>query len=92
LTCLALIEALSRVYLMYLAWRMSAIPTPGMAMPQCWLWGAVDILLMRAAMMVAMMAPSATPMILAFASTHRRQLQSKAVVPTTVFFARYVVM
>jgi predicted metal-binding membrane protein len=93
---LAGITVLSWVYLVYLAWRMSAMPMPGMAMPQWRPWGAVDFLLMLlmwAVMMVAMMVPSASPMILTFASTHRRrQAQGNAVVPTAAFVAGYAIV
>lgn len=97
---LAGITALSWAYLIYLAWRMAAMPMqmqmPGMAMPQWQPWGAVDFVLMFlmwAVMMVAMMVPSASPMILTFTTVQRDRLANgDAVVPTAVFLAGYAIV
>lgn len=92
------ITALSWAYLVYLAMRMAAMPMamPGMTMPQWRPWGTVDfalMLLMWVVMMVAMMVPSASPMILTFATIYRRrEAQGNAVVPTAVFLAGYVIV
>jgi predicted metal-binding membrane protein len=58
----------------------------GMAMPQMHGWGAADVALlfvMWAVMMVAMMVPSAAPMVLAFSALHRRRREAQQpAVPT----------
>jgi len=60
-----------------------------MAMPSTGAWGPMDLLLvfaMWAVMMVAMMVPSATPMLLAFATISRsRRAQGRTFVPLWVF-------
>jgi predicted metal-binding membrane protein len=68
--------------------------TMQMAGPDRTVWSAGSLLplfLMWTAMMVAMMLPSATPMILTFAALarHRRQ-QQRPYVPVTVFIAGYI--
>ena len=93
---LAGVTALCWAYLVYLALRMAAMPAmPGMVMPQWQPWGVVDLLLMLlmwAVMMVAMMVPSATPMILTFTALHRRRAaEGDAVAPTVVFLAGYAI-
>jgi predicted metal-binding membrane protein len=64
------------------------------AMPQLQAWGVTDIALifvMWAVMMVAMMTPSAAPMILTFAGINRRrQKQQVPYVPTSVFLLGYL--
>ncbi len=101
LTGLAGISALSWAYLMYLSLRMSAMPMPmpmpemAMAMPQWQPWGAIDfalMLLMWVVMMVAMMVPSASPMILTFTTIHNRQAQGDVVAPTAAFLVGYIVV
>jgi predicted metal-binding membrane protein len=68
----------------------------GMAMAQPRPWGAVDFVLMSvmwAVMMVAMMVPTAAPMILTFSTVNRRRReQQRPYVPTGVFLAGYVVV
>lgn len=94
------ITALSWAYIIYLAWRMVAMPMPaagmGMAMPQWQPWSAIDfvlMLLMWAVMMLAMMVPSASPMILTFTSVQRRRkAQGNAFVPTAVFLTGYALV
>ena len=67
-----------------------------MAMPHMQAWGATEVLLtwvMWAVMMVAMMTPSAAPMILMFATVNRRHRgQQGPVVPTTVFLLGYLLV
>jgi predicted metal-binding membrane protein len=94
---LAGVTALCWTYLVYLAWRMAEMPAmPGTVMPQWQSWGVADLLLMLlmwAVMMVAMMVPSATPMILTFASLHRRrETGGDALAPTVVFLAGYAIV
>ncbi|WP_317930722.1 DUF2182 domain-containing protein [Halioxenophilus sp. WMMB6] len=59
-------------------------------------WGALDLLLlflMWAVMMVAMMLPSASPMILTFLSVNQRRARSQRnVVPTYIFVSGYIVV
>jgi predicted metal-binding membrane protein len=69
---------------------------PAMAMARQSPWDAHDLLaafLMWALMMVAMMLPSAAPMILLFATINRRRSGSPgAAVPTGIFVAGYLVV
>ena len=68
----------------------------GMAMADMRSWSAADfglMFVMWAVMMVAMMAPSAAPMLLMFAALNRRRREREApYVPTAVFLAGYVVV
>ncbi len=93
---LAGVTALSWTYTIYVALPMSAMPMSDMGMPQWRPWGAVDfflMFLMWAVMMVAMMVPSASPMIVTFASVHRRRLgKQDALVPTAAFVAGYALV
>jgi predicted metal-binding membrane protein len=67
-----------------------------MVMPQTQAWSVTDLALtfvMWAVMMVAMMTPSAAPMILIFAGINRRrQNQQVPYVPTSVFLMGYLVV
>lgn len=94
---LAGVVALAWVYIFYLAWRMKDMGMGGdMAMPQMQPWGAIDFMLtlvMWAVMMVAMMVPSAAPMIFMFATANRRRRQQQGpFVPTGVFVLGYLVV
>jgi predicted metal-binding membrane protein len=84
-------------YIGYLAWRMPTMEgAMAMAMPQMQAWGILDVVLtfvMWAIMMVAMMVPSVAPMILLFATIHRkRREQYHPFMPTMVFLAGYVLV
>ena len=97
LSGLALITALSWAYVSSLASDMQNTKmTTEMAMPQMEAWGARDFALtfvMWAVMMVAMMTPSAAPMILMFAGINRRRREQQApYVPTSVFLLGYLVV
>jgi predicted metal-binding membrane protein len=88
------VAALAWAYIVYLAWGMRGMDVgSGMAMPQMQAWGAVDFVLtffMWAVMMVAMMVPTAAPMILVFATINRkRREQQRPFVPTAVFLLGY---
>jgi predicted metal-binding membrane protein len=91
------LSALAWAYMGYLAWDM---PQMGMSMeltmPRMQAWGAVDLILlfvMWTVMMVAMMVPSAAPMILLFATINRRrQAQQHPFVPTLVFLGGYILV
>lgn len=51
----------------------------------------IGLFVMWSVMMVAMMLPSASPMILLFATVHRRRRQQKrAAVPTAIFLLGYL--
>ncbi len=98
LSCLALIVALAWAYVSSLASEMQNVEmTPEMAMPQMQqAWGVTGFALtfvMWTVMMVAMMTPSAAPMILMFAGVNRRrQKQHVPYVPTSVFLVGYLVV
>lgn len=85
---------LSWAYLIDMAVDMAGMSMMDMAMPMS--WGALELTLlfvMWAVMMVAMMLPSATPMILTFLTVNqRRQGTQRQVVPTYVFVAGYLVV
>jgi len=84
----AAIALLGWAYLFYQGWAMRHMDLVAMAMPSPSAWGPMDLLLvfaMWAVMMVAMMVPSATPMLLAFATiTRSRSAQGRAFVPLWV--------
>jgi len=107
LSALAGISVLAWVYMLYLAWAMPSMDMNGMetgsveraveqAMPQMHAWGATELLLtfiMWAIMMVAMMVPSAAPMILLFATINRKRCQQqRPYVATGIFLAGYLVI
>ena len=85
------VAALAWAYTVYLAWDMR-----GMAMPLMQSWGAVDLALMFimwAVMMVAMMVPTAAPMILVFAKVNRtRREQQRPFIPTSIFLGGYLIV
>ena len=92
---LALITLLAWGYTVTLA-RTMGLSGGDLAMPQLHAWSAATfafMLVMWAVMMVAMMLPSAAPMILTFAAVQRhRQAQGGAFIPTGVFLAGYLIV
>ena len=92
-TGLTLITVLAWGYTIYLANDM-AMMSREMAMMRP--WSARDFVLMYvmwAVMMVAMMVPSAAPMVLIFAAVYRkRREQGGAFVPTGVFLTGYLLV
>ncbi|CAA9526198.1 MAG: hypothetical protein AVDCRST_MAG05-3992 [uncultured Rubrobacteraceae bacterium] len=95
LSGLTAIAALSWIYVSSLAPDTSGMDMGAeMAMPRMQAWGAADFgltFVMWAVMMVAMMTPSAAPMILMFAGVNRRRREQQAsYVPTGVFLAGYL--
>src|SRR6201987_3371780 len=90
----AAIALLGWTYLFYQGWAMQHMDLVAMAMPSTGAWGPMDLLVvfaMWAVMMVAMMVPSATPMLLIFATIARsRRAQERAFVPVWVFLAGYL--
>jgi predicted metal-binding membrane protein len=94
---LAGVVVLAWAYIFYLAWGMRNMDMGmEMAMPRMQSWGAIDLILlfvMWSVMMVAMMLPSAAPMVLMFATVNRRRLQRQdPFVPTGVFVLGYLVV
>jgi len=96
---LVLIVALAWANMAYLAWNgMGGGGTNGaqMAMAQIGPWSAWDFWLMFAmwaVMMVAMMVPSAAPMVLIFAAFYRRRKeQGGPYVSTLIFLAGYLIV
>src|SRR6516165_10148435 len=94
--CASAIALLGWAYLFYQGWAMQHMDLVAMAMPSTGAWGPVDLLLvftMWAVMMVAMMVPSATPMLLAFATIScSRCAQGRTFVPLWVFLTGYLVL
>jgi len=94
--CASAIALLGWAYLFYQGWAMQHMDLVAMAMPSTGAWGPVDLVLvfaMWAVMMVAMMVPSATPMLLAFATISRsRCAQGRTFVPLWVFLTGYLVL
>jgi len=88
---LAVITALGWAYLRYDAESMHCAT---MAMPESRVWNLPEfgmMLAMWTIMMIAMMAPSAAPMLLAFAAVNRRRRERQApYVPTAVFLLGYI--
>jgi predicted metal-binding membrane protein len=101
---LAVLALAAWLYLFHLAAAMSdmgmsdmpGMPGMPMAMPDMHPWSWVEagsLAVMWAVMMVAMMTPSAAPMILMFASVHRRRAtEGRPAVPTAVFVLGYLVV
>ena len=90
---------LAWVYLVWMARAMAPMDMDmdmGMVMPHMHAWGVGELamlIVMWIVMMAAMMLPSAAPMILMFATVHRRRAeQRRPVVPTGVFVLGYVVV
>ena len=105
-SAILLIAAIAWAYTVYLAgsgmgmgsMQMGSDAGPGMnmAMADMRSWSAADFGLMYvmwAVMMVAMMAPSAAPMLLMFAALNRKRREREApYVPTGVFLAGYLIV
>ncbi len=94
---LAGVAVLGWVYLLYLDRSMSGIDmSADMAMPRMQTWGVVDLALlfvMWAVMMVAMMVPSASPLILMMAAANRkRRERDDPLVPTGLFLTGYLLV
>lgn len=100
LTGVLLLTFLSWGYLIHMAWEMDHAGmeqmSMEMAMPQMQAWTVTDLallFLMWAVMMVAMMVPSATPMVLMFARINReRNRQQRPYVSTAVFLSGYILI
>lgn len=90
ISCLVFLTGICWLYMWYLARDPMAVCMVNMNP-----WSRGDLLAlftMWAVMMVAMMIPSAVPMILAFAGVNRaRRAQSMSYVPTSAFVLGYIV-
>ncbi len=85
---------LAWLYLFHTKMAMPEMDMPGMVMLDFHEWGPTTVLLlfvMWAVMMVAMMVPSAAPMILAFLTVNqRRQATDRPLVPVAIFIFAYL--
>jgi predicted metal-binding membrane protein len=97
--CLAAMAILAWLYLFHTktampGMGMAGMDMPGMIMPGLQVWGPSTVLLlfvMWAVMMVAMMLPSATPMLLAFLTVNKqRQAAARPYVPVSIFLFGYL--
>ncbi len=95
---LVAVTALAWVYVLQFGSSMTGMDTnsTGMSMPNRQAWQSSDFVLtfmMWAVMMVAMMTPSATPMILMFARVNRqRQIDNTPIPATTIFLLGYLLV
>ena len=91
---LAVLTLAAWTYLVYLAAEMPGMEmTSDVVMPQVQRWGAIELLLlvvMWAAMMVAMMVPSAAPLVLMFARAYRHQAGRGVVGSANALLAGYL--
>lgn len=89
---LVVICLLAWAYTGYLALAMKSMPE--MEMTSMRSWGPVDLgllFVMWTVMMIAMMVPSASPMVLLFARINReRKIQERPFVPTGIFLGGYI--
>ena len=103
---LVAVSALAWMYIIYLPANTTSvgisgnagidINSMGMSVPNQQAWQSGDFVLtfmMWAVMMVAMMTPSASPMILMFARLNRQRHTAKTPIPvTTIFFLGYLLV
>ena len=97
IAAILVIAAIAWAYTVYVAEAgMGMGDGMAMAMADMRSWSAADfglMFVMWAVMMVAMMAPSAAPMLLMFAAVNRKRREQDApYVPTAVFLAGYVIV
>jgi predicted metal-binding membrane protein len=92
--CLAALVILAWLYLVHTKMAMPGMDMPGMVMLDLSKWGPATVLLlfvMWTVMMVAMMVPSAAPMILTFLTVNqRRKAEDRPFVPVTIFLLGYL--
>jgi predicted metal-binding membrane protein len=92
--CLAAMAVLAWLYLFHTKTAMPDMDMPGMVMLDLHEWGLTTVLLlfvMWTVMMVAMMVPSAAPMILAFLTVNeRRRATARPLVPVAIFLLGYL--
>ena len=91
---LAAVTLLAWAYIFYLAANMAARDMA--AMPRAQAWGPTELVLtfiMWTVMMVAMMTPSASPMVLSFAQINRqRRAQNRSLASTGMFLLGYLLI
>jgi predicted metal-binding membrane protein len=92
---LAVLAGASWLYLVYMAWGMADMEEPAaqLLMPAMMHWGAMDLVLvfaMWAIMMVAMMLPSATPMVRTFVRSAQGQPGHSVASLTSAFVGGYL--
>jgi predicted metal-binding membrane protein len=94
---LMVIAAIGWTYMAYLAWGMGHMGLVQMWMPPPYPegWTALDLLMlfvMWSVMMIAMMLPSAMPMVMVFTAVNRNKRQGNQLyVPTFIFALGYLV-
>ncbi len=90
------VGGLGWLYIIRLGREMAVMADMGMATPQMTPWALADFLLtflMWAVMMVAMMVPSASPMILIFATINRKRLAAQTpLIRTGLFLLGYLLV
>jgi len=90
--CLTIVILISWAYMLHMGWRMPGIEREMILACVCQ-WGPGDIVhsfIMWAAMMVAMMFPSAMPMILMFTTINQQQRETqRPLIPTGLFVLGY---
>lgn len=91
-----ILVALSWMYIFHLSSLMSSDFMEGMTMPQMWEWSFKDFsanFAMWSVMMIAMMLPSATPMILIFSNVNKKRNEhGNEFVPTWIFVSSYITL
>lgn len=95
LCALALICVLAWAYLLYMGWGMAHMDVGATmaVMPRMVSWGPLDLALVLAMwtiMMVAMMLPSATPMILVFSAISKQLKSARTFTDVAAFVAGYI--
>ncbi|OGL01702.1 MAG: hypothetical protein A3J45_11810, partial [Candidatus Rokubacteria bacterium RIFCSPHIGHO2_02_FULL_69_13] len=90
------VAGLGWLYIVRLGREMAVMADMAMAMPQMTPWDLADFVLtflMWAVMMVAMMIPSASPMILTFATINRKRLADETpLIRTGLFLVGYLLV
>ena len=93
---LLVITVLAWAYMFYLAANMAGMDMNMAAKTQAMPWSPTDLFLtyiMWAVMMIAMMTPSASPMVLTFAHINRqRQAKMQPYAPTSLFLVGYLLV
>jgi len=96
LATLAGLSVLAWIFMGYQAWGMKHMENVFMLMPANSYWKSGDlfiVFIMWVVMMVAMMVPSAAPIVLTFASVNRKRHEAEdPFVPTWIFLSGYLVV
>jgi predicted metal-binding membrane protein len=94
---LIVIATIGWIYMAYMTWAMSHMSLVQMWMPPSYSqpWAVRDLLMllvMWSVMMIAMMVPSAIPMVMVFTAVNRNKRQrNQAYVPTFIFTLGYLI-